>query len=80
MGISRVLNVTAHLPLSEESNDIHYKTLPALDSGHQNLRQYFDEAIRYIGKKIILKNNLNGYLYYESMTNISQSKLYFSKM
>ncbi|KAG0696227.1 Dual specificity protein phosphatase 10 [Chionoecetes opilio] len=48
LGISRVLNVTSHVPGYHQDSGICYKTLPAMDSGHQNLRQYFDEAIHFI--------------------------------
>ncbi|XP_071537212.1 dual specificity protein phosphatase 10-like [Panulirus ornatus] len=48
LGITRVLNVTSHVPGYHEDSGICYKTLPAMDSGHQNLRQYFDEAIHFI--------------------------------
>ncbi|XP_076061354.1 dual specificity protein phosphatase 10-like [Oratosquilla oratoria] len=48
LGITRVLNVTSHVPGFHENSGLCYKTLPAMDSGHQNLRQYFDEAIRFI--------------------------------
>lgn len=47
-GISRVLNVTAHVPSYDEHLGISYKTLPALDNGSQNIRQYFDEAVDFI--------------------------------
>lgn len=47
-GIRRVLNVTSHAALP--SDGLLRKSLPALDSAHQNLLQYFDEAIDYIGK------------------------------
>ncbi|XP_053643884.1 dual specificity protein phosphatase 10 isoform X2 [Cherax quadricarinatus] len=49
LGISRVLNVTSHVPGYHENSGICYKTLPAMDSGHQNLSQYFHEAIHFIG-------------------------------
>ncbi|XP_066937605.1 dual specificity protein phosphatase 10-like isoform X2 [Macrobrachium rosenbergii] len=48
LGITRVLNVTSHLPGYHQDSGICYKTLPAMDSGHQNLRQFFDEAIHFI--------------------------------
>ncbi|KAK8741224.1 hypothetical protein OTU49_002565 [Cherax quadricarinatus] len=48
LGISRVLNVTSHVPGYHENSGICYKTLPAMDSGHQNLSQYFHEAIHFI--------------------------------
>lgn len=53
LGISRVLNVTSDLACGKHlrSRGILYKQLPALDSGHQNLRQYFDDAYHFIGTK-----------------------------
>uniref|UniRef100_T1ITQ4 Rhodanese domain-containing protein n=1 Tax=Strigamia maritima TaxID=126957 RepID=T1ITQ4_STRMM len=46
--ITCILNVTAHLPGYHEEQGIKYKRLPASDSGHQNLKQYFDEAFEFI--------------------------------
>jgi dual specificity MAP kinase phosphatase len=48
LGITHVLNVTSHLPLHFEDEGITYKRLPATDSGSQNLKQYFSEAINFI--------------------------------
>jgi len=48
LGVTHVLNVTAHLPLHFEDDGITYMRLPASDSGSQNLKQYFSEAIRFI--------------------------------
>lgn len=48
--ISRVLNVTADLPGYQLSQGITYRQLPATDSGHQNLKQYFEVAFDFIGK------------------------------
>ncbi|XP_043206824.1 dual specificity protein phosphatase 10-like [Amphibalanus amphitrite] len=47
-GITRVLNVTAHVPGYHQQQGISYKTLPAADSGQQNISQYFDEAVEFI--------------------------------
>jgi len=47
--ISHVINVTSHVPLHFESDGIDYLRFPASDSGIQNLRQYFEEAINFIG-------------------------------
>ena len=49
-GITRVLNVTAHVPGYHQQQGISYKTLPAADSGQQNISQYFDEALEFIGE------------------------------
>lgn len=51
LGISRVLNVTSQLPGFHEESGITYKQLPANDSGHQNLKQYFEQAFEFIGKQ-----------------------------
>jgi dual specificity MAP kinase phosphatase len=48
LGVTHILNVTALLPLHFESDGIVYKRLPASDSGSQNLKQYFMEAIEFI--------------------------------
>uniref|UniRef100_A0A6A7G074 protein-tyrosine-phosphatase n=1 Tax=Hirondellea gigas TaxID=1518452 RepID=A0A6A7G074_9CRUS len=48
LGVSRVLNVTSRVPGYREETGVLCKTLPALDNGHQNLRQYFPEAIAFI--------------------------------
>jgi predicted protein tyrosine phosphatase len=48
LGITHVVNVTSHLPMHFEENGITYKRLPATDSGSQNLKQYFTEAIEFI--------------------------------
>lgn len=48
LGITRVLNVTSQLPGYHEACGITYKQLPASDSGHQNLKQYFEEAFQFI--------------------------------
>nr|XP_018911383.1 PREDICTED: dual specificity protein phosphatase 10-like isoform X2 [Bemisia tabaci] len=48
LGISRVLNVTSELPGYHEERGILYKHLPAADSSHQNLKQYFEEAFHFI--------------------------------
>nr|CAD7454250.1 unnamed protein product [Timema tahoe] len=51
-GITRVLNVTSHLPGYHEERGITYRQLPASDSGHQNIKQYFEEAFHFIGNVI----------------------------
>jgi dual specificity MAP kinase phosphatase len=48
LGVTHILNVTAQLPLHFESDGITCKRLPATDSGSQNLKQYFAEAIKFI--------------------------------
>ncbi|XP_046387994.1 dual specificity protein phosphatase 10-like [Ischnura elegans] len=48
LGVTRVLNVTAHLPGFHQGSGITYKRLPATDSGQQNLKQYFEEAFQFI--------------------------------
>ncbi|XP_046567736.1 dual specificity protein phosphatase 10-like [Haliotis rubra] len=46
--ITHVLNVTSHVPLYYEKQGIKYKRIPASDSGQQNLKQYFEEALEFI--------------------------------
>lgn len=50
LGVTRVLNVTCQLPGYCEHGGIQYRQLPASDSGHQNLKQYFDTAFQFIGE------------------------------
>ncbi|KAF3422768.1 hypothetical protein E2986_04376 [Frieseomelitta varia] len=49
LGATRVLNVTSQLPGYHEERGITYRQIPATDSGHQNLKQYFEEAFDFIG-------------------------------
>lgn len=49
LNITYVLNTTSHIPKYFENQGIHYKRLPASDSGCQNLKQYFEEAAAFIG-------------------------------
>lgn len=53
LGVTRVLNVTSQLPGYHEERGITYRQIPASDSGHQNLKQYFEEAFDFIGKQIL---------------------------
>ncbi|XP_050313430.1 dual specificity protein phosphatase 10-like isoform X2 [Anthonomus grandis grandis] len=48
LGTTCVLNVTSQLPGYHEKCGITYKQIPATDSGHQNLKQYFEEAFEFI--------------------------------
>lgn len=50
LGTTCVLNVTSQLPGYHEERGITYKQIPASDSGHQNLKQYFEEAFEFIGE------------------------------
>ena len=50
-GISHVINVTSHVPLHFESDGVKYLRFPASDTGFQNLRQYFEEAVCFIGER-----------------------------
>lgn len=50
LGTTCVLNVTSQLPGYHEACGITYKQIPASDSGHQNLKQYFEEAFEFIGE------------------------------
>nr|KAF7420096.1 hypothetical protein H0235_010393 [Vespula pensylvanica] len=55
LGTTRVLNVTSQLPGYHEERGITYRQIPASDSGHQNLKQYFEEAFDFIGPSIGLQ-------------------------
>ncbi|KAK0161139.1 hypothetical protein PV327_009649 [Microctonus hyperodae] len=48
LNITCVLNVTSQLPGYHEKCGITYRQIPATDSEHQNLRQYFEEAFDFI--------------------------------
>lgn len=50
LGATRVLNVTSQLPGYHEERGITYRQIPASDSSHQNLKQYFEEAFDFIGE------------------------------
>lgn len=54
LGTTCVLNVTSQLPGYHKERGITYKQIPATDSGHQNLKQYFEEAFEFIG--MLFKN------------------------
>lgn len=47
LGITHILNVTSHIPFHFEDS-MTCKRLQASDSGSQNLKQYFDEAVSFI--------------------------------
>jgi hypothetical protein len=53
LGTTCVLNVTPQLTGHHETCGITYKQIPATDNGHQNLKQYFEEAFEFIGKSLI---------------------------
>ncbi|XP_076305730.1 dual specificity protein phosphatase 10-like isoform X1 [Tachypleus tridentatus] len=48
LGIGHVLSVTVHNTGHHNSSGIIYKRLPASDSCHQNIKQYFEEAFDFI--------------------------------
>ncbi|XP_054290614.1 dual specificity protein phosphatase 10-like isoform X1 [Macrosteles quadrilineatus] len=48
LGVSRVLNVTALSSPPSPPANITFHQLPASDSGHQNIKQYFQEAFHFI--------------------------------
>ena len=54
LGITHILNVTSQLPLHFETQGLVCKRLPASDSGNQNLKQYFEDAILFIGNETAL--------------------------
>lgn len=59
LGATRVLNVTSQLPGYHEERGITYRQIPASDSGHQNLKQYFEEAFDFIGESpLLIRQNL----------------------
>lgn len=50
LNITHILNITSNIPKYFENQGIKYKRLAASDSGCQNLKQYFEEAVQFIGK------------------------------
>ncbi len=52
LGITHVLNCTSHLPFHFAESGVQYKRLPANDSCHQNLSQFFSDAFDYIGEHL----------------------------
>jgi dual specificity MAP kinase phosphatase len=68
LGVFHILNVTRNIPFYDDHQPIPatsttttspfvYKRIPVNDSINQNLREYFEEAIDFIGKRQALKKS-----------------------
>ena len=62
-GIKYILNVTPNVANTfEDSSDFKYMQIPISDHWSQNLAHYFQDAINFIGRHIILRSYVSYYI------------------